>query len=159
MRMSNTPYDIPKSNKIRIIQHNTARSPNVIQTYLENSIIVVDIVLIQELYISNGHVTILYPIFINIAPNSIARPRVIAFINKNSAEHVTIISRPDIYQDFDIQVLDVFRDDLLNIRLFNVYNERQVDGENNEYTIERILLKIELPTRSIICGDFNAHYS
>ena len=47
-------------------------------------------------------------------------------------------------------MLNIFRDDLLNILLFNVYNEKEVDSENNEYIIERILLKIELPTRSII---------
>ena len=51
---------------------------------------------------SNNHVTILYPVFINIVSNSVERPRVIIFINKNSIEHVIIISRPDIYQDPNI---------------------------------------------------------
>ena len=54
-------------------------------------------------------------------------------------------------------MLDIFRDDLSNIRLFNVYNEKQVDDENNEYIIKRIVLKIELPIRSIIYSDFNTH--
>ena len=83
-----------------------------------------DIVLIQELYINNNYVIILYLVFINIVLNSVARPRVIVFINKNNTEHVTITLRPDIYQDFNIQILNIFRDDLLNIRLFNIYNEK-----------------------------------
>ena len=81
-------------------------------------------VLIQELYINNNYITVLYPVFINIVSKSVARPKVMIFINKNSIEHVTVILRPDIYQDSNVQVLDIFRDDLLNIRLFNIYNKK-----------------------------------
>ena len=80
--------------------------------------------MIQKLYINNNYVTISYLVFINIAPNNVTRFKVIIFINKNNIEHVIIISKPDTYQDPNIQMLNIFRDDLLNIRLFNIYNEK-----------------------------------
>ena len=51
---------------------------------------------------SKDHVTVLYPVFINIAPNSVMRPRVIVFININNTEHVIVTLKPDIYQDPDV---------------------------------------------------------
>ena len=35
-----------------------------------------------------------------------------------------IISRSNIYQNFDIQILDIFKVDLSSILLFNIYNEK-----------------------------------
>ena len=159
MPMSDTPYHILKDNKIQIIQHNTAKSPNVMQTCLENSIKTADVVLIQEPYMSNDHVTISHPTFINIIPNNATRPRVMTFIKKDSANHMTITPRPNIYQDSDIQVLDISRHDLPNILIFNVYNEKQIDIKNDEYTVNRVLSKIDLSARSIIYSDFNTHHS
>ena len=81
-----------------------------------------------------------------------------AFVKKDSANHMIITSRSDIYQDFDVQILDIFKVDLSSILLFNVYNEKQIDDENNEYTVKRVLSKIDLLTRFIICDNFNVYY-
>ena len=108
---------------------------------------------------SNNHVTISYPAFINIILNNITRSRVIIFIKKDNINYIIIISKLDIYQDFDIQILDIFKHDLLNILIFNIYNEKQIDIENDEYIINHVLSKIDLLTRSIICDNFNTHYS
>ena len=67
---------------------------------------------------------ILYSIFINIILNNVIRLRVIIFIKKNNANYMTIILRSNIYQDSDIQILDISRHDLLNILIFNIYNEK-----------------------------------
>ena len=68
--------------------------------------------------------TILYPTFINIISNNTIRSRVITFIKKDSVNHITIILRSNIYQDFDIQILNISRHDLSNILIFNIYNEK-----------------------------------
>ena len=73
---------------------------------------------------SSDHVTISYSAFINIISNNVMRLRVMIFVKKDSANHMTITLRPDIYQDSDVQVLDISRHDLPNILIFNVYNEK-----------------------------------
>ena len=73
---------------------------------------------------SNNHVIIFYLIFINIISNSVIKLKVIIFIKKDNANYIIIISKLNIYQDFDIQILDIFKINLLNILLFNIYNEK-----------------------------------
>ena len=46
------------------------------------------------------------------------------FIKKDNIYYYIIILKPDIYQDFDIQILNIFKIDLSNILLFNIYNEK-----------------------------------
>ena len=94
------------------------------QIYLENSIKITNIVLIQKPYINNNYITILYLAFNNIVSNCIIKLKVIIFVKKNIANHIIIISRPNIYQNSDVQILNIFRHDLLNILLFNVYNKK-----------------------------------
>ena len=57
--MSDTSNNIPQGHKIQTVQHNVARSTNVMQTCLENSINNEDIVLMQEPWMSNDHITII----------------------------------------------------------------------------------------------------
>ena len=45
---------------------------------------------------SSDHVIISYSIFINIVLNNIIRPRVMAFVKKDNANHMIIISKLDI---------------------------------------------------------------
>ena len=159
--MSNTPNNTPQGHKIRIVQHNVARSTNVMQTCLENSINNADIVLMQEPWMSNDHVTtISHPAFNCIIPaNTGVQPRVMAFVTKRNTVDMTVTPRPDICQDSDIQVLDISTNDLPNLLIFNVYNEKQIGSEDHEHTVERKLSTVELSARAIICGDFNAHHS
>ena len=51
---------------------------------------------------SSNHVTISHLAFINIISNNVTRLRIMTFIKKDNVNYMTIISRPDIYQDFDI---------------------------------------------------------
>ena len=69
-----------------------------------------------------------------------------------------ITLKPDICQDFNVQILNIFKHDLSNILIFNIYNEKQIDIKNNEYIVNRVLSKIDLLARFIICDNFNTHY-
>ena len=100
---------------------------------------------------------ILYLIYINIISNNAIRSRVIIFIKKDNINYIIIISKLNIYQEFDVQILDISRYDLLNILLFNVYNKKQIDSENDKYIINRVLSKIDLLIKSIIYSDFNIY--
>ena len=107
---------------------------------------------------SNDHITtISHPAFNCIVPaNTGVQPRVMAFVTKSNTSDMTVTPHPDIYQDTDIQVLDISTNDLL---MFNVYNEKQIGSKDNDYIVERKLSTIELPARAVICGDFNVHHS
>ena len=73
---------------------------------------------------SNNHIIILYLIFINIILNNIIKFKIIIFIKKDNINYIIIISKSNIYQDFNIQILDIFKYDLSNILIFNNYNEK-----------------------------------
>ena len=82
-----------------------------------------------------------------------------AFVIMSNAVDMTVTPRPDICQDSDIQVLDISTNDLPSLLIFNIYNDKQIDSEDNEYTTEKKLFTVELPARAVICGDFNVYYS
>ena len=42
--------------------------------------------------------------------------------------------------------------------IFNIYNEKN-QKEDQEYTIERKLIFLNIFEKAIICEDFNAHHS
>ena len=73
---------------------------------------------------NNNHVTISHPAFINIISNCIIKFKMMIFINKKYINHIIVTSKPDIYQNFNIQMFNIFKHDLLSILLFNVYNEK-----------------------------------
>ena len=57
----------------------------------------------------------------------------------------------------DILILQVSGPGISSFQLINIYNEKGL-GENQEWTIKRSLETIKPEKRSIIYGDFNAHY-
>ena len=61
----------------------------------------IDIILIQKLYINNNYIIMLYSVFNNIISNCIIKLRVILFIKKN-INHIIIILKSNIYQDLNI---------------------------------------------------------
>ena len=90
---------------------------------------------------SNDHVTtISHPAFnCIVSANTGVQPRVIAFVTKSNTVDMTVTPRPYICQGSDIQVLDILTSDLLNLLMFNVYNEKQIGSEDHEYIVERRL--------------------
>ena len=70
--------------------------------------------------------------------------------------------RSDICPDTDILIIDI--NDSVNsktevIQLINVYNEKSLAENNNDWTVKRSLKNIIPHLNIIICGDFNSHYS
>ena len=44
------------------------------------------------------------------------------------------------------------------IQLINIYNEKSLSENSDEWTVKRSLKKIILNKNIIICGDFNSHH-
>ena len=86
------------------------------------------------------------------------KSKIMTFVLKKSALKITF--RSDITNDSDIQVLHITNIDIENCMIYNIYNEKnQLSSTSNKYTVDRSLIKIELSSNSIICGDFNAHHA
>ena len=84
--------------------------------------------------------------------------KIMTFVLKKSALKITF--RFDITNDSNIQILHITNIDIENCMIYNIYNEKnQLSSTSNEYTVDRSLIKIELSSNSIICGDFNAHHA
>ena len=148
-----------ESAKLRILQHNCNRSTNVMQTILEYAVKNADIVLLQEPWIGNDNISISHPAFTKIAFNNDNqanfKARTMAFISKNS--NINCTPRYDISNDLDIQVLDILSN-VENFMIFNIYNEKNQE-DDQEYTIERKSILLDIFEKAIICEDFNAHHS
>ena len=83
--------------------------------------------------------------------------KIMIFVLKKSTLKIT--SKFDISNDSNFQILHITDIDIDDCMIINIYNEKNQLSTSNEYTIERILTKIELSTNSIICDDFNAHHA
>ena len=129
------------------------------QTILEYAVKNANIVLLQESWIEKNNISISHFAFTKIAFNNDNqtnfKARTMTFISKSS--NVNCTSRYDISNDSDIQILDI-SSNIENFMIFNVYNEKN-QGENQEYTVERKLISLDISEKAIICENFNAHNS
>jgi ribonuclease HI len=145
------------AHRIRIIQHNCAKSQNVMHSLLHTAHTRADIVLIQEPWISPSRTTISHPSFTPIIPpHSLPNQKIrtMAFISRTNP-YLTVTPRLDITKDADIQILEITTPSIPSTQIINLYNER-FRGEP-EYTVPRTLTKIQPYTRTLLLGDFNAH--
>ena len=88
------------------------------------------------------------------------RPRVMIFARKQSRFDFCL--RSDICIDSDILIIDII--DKTNsfseaIQVINIYNEKSLEINCNEYTVKRKLHEIVPDKNIILCGDLNAHHS
>jgi len=121
-----------------------------------------DIVIIQEPWMGhneqdNTYYTISHPSFTSLISNTPSSPRTITFISKTNP-HLTCNLQNNMCRDEDIQILKINTATIETLYLFNIYNERPRNNRDLPYTIERTLSQIELPKRTILAGDFNAHH-
>ena len=149
---------------IRFIQHNTAKSTNVIHTLLHLTHQTTDIILIQEPLImldnnSNTWTTITHPSLNSILPPSAPhlRPHVATFLFM-SATHISLTPRSDITNDPDVQCLTLTTLSTSPTLLLDIYNEQFQAPDNNERTMERGICNIPLLEKAIIVGDINTHH-
>ena len=151
------------SSKIQFLQQNIDRNPHKMHTCLEVGLeLKIDYILFQEPYINMAtKTTISHSAYYCIIPeNEETRPRVMIFAKKSS--RFQFCQRSDICSDTDILIIDI--NDSQNtkaevIQLINIYNEKSLAENSNEWTIKRSLKKIIPYTNAIICGNFNSHHS
>jgi len=151
------------SSKIQFLQQNIDRNPHKMHTCLEVGLeLKIDYILFQEPYINMAiKTTISHSAYYYIIPeNEETRPRVMIFAKKSS--RFQFCQRSDICSNTDILIIDI--NDSQNtkaevIQLINIYNEKSLAENSNEWTVKRSLKKIIPYTNAIICGDFNSHHS
>ena len=96
------------------------------------------------------------PVFTNVIDCTKDRPaRVAIYINKTNP-HIRHILREDLIQDPDILAVDIWTDNIPRFTAVNLYNQRV--QRQGPYTLERIEGRLNLPARSLLLGDFNAHH-
>jgi hypothetical protein len=88
--------------------------------------------------------------------------RILIFVAKNVKKFICT-SRSDIVNSEDMQAILIANNKIQReILLFNIYNEKSQNAENEQlYTIERELANIKLNSEQkvVIAEDFNAHHS
>src|SRR6266498_5365777 len=153
-------YNISNHFKISIIQHNYARNTSNIHTYLEIGLERnIDFILVQEPWIAQDNTyTISYTAYHTILPEFCdVRPRMAVFAKKDSIHQFCY--RSDLCKDGNIIILDILNSEIPDLQIMNIYNEKSLKENYNDWTLNRILPHIKPQKYSIICGDFNAHHS
>ena len=96
------------------------------QTILDYAVKNIDIVLLQESWIEKNDISISHSTFIKITitEQENFKARIMTFISKNA--NLNCISRYDISNDSDIQILRILSN-IENFIIFNIYNEKSQD--------------------------------
>jgi hypothetical protein len=150
------------TSKISFLQNNVARAMNPMYTCLQQGFEQgIDFIALQEPWMSSDFsFTIRHASYYCILPEKRdTRPRVAIYARKQSRFQACL--RTDICSDGDLLVIDIHdkQNELDVIQFINIYNEKSLEETNNSWTVQRKLLAIIPYKHSIICGDFNAHYS
>ncbi len=139
---------------IRILQHNCARSTQIMHACMKFAKNKTDIVILQESWMRDKNITILHSSFICIKSN---------VQNTKNAKNFTCTSRSNIVNSEDMQAISIANNKIQKkILLFNIYNEKSQNTDDEQsYMIERELAKVMLNSEQkvIIIKDFNAHHS
>jgi len=132
---------------------------NVMQSCLEYAIInKYDIILLQESWVREKKI-ILHSNFICIILKVLNyRARVAIFVTKTNRKLVCTF-KVNIINDSDCQIIHILINDIKNLKIVNVYNEKSLN-EHKIWIINRISSKLDFKNdKVIICGDFNAHHN
>ena len=116
---------------IRILQHNCARSSNVMYSLLNTTERDVDIIITQEPWLSRDGNTISHASFHTYIAKHDEKERArTAIYVSNIYKHFTVNIRNDIIHDGNVQIIDIHISNEV-FRVYNVYNEKR----NNIYTV------------------------
>ncbi len=148
---------------IQILQHNCARSTQIMHACMKFAKNKTDIVILQESWMKDENITISHSSFICIKSNvQNTCVRILIFVAKN-IKKFTCTSRLDIVNSEDMQAISIVNNKIQKkILLFNIYNEKSQNADNEQlYMIERELAKVMLNSEQkvIIIEDFNVHHS
>src|SRR6266536_156142 len=153
-------YNINNHFKISIMQYNCAKNTANIYTYLEIGLERnIDFILVQELWIAKDNIYIIsHTAYHTILPEFCdVRPRVAVFVKKDLMHQFCY--RSDLCKDSDTIILDILNSEIPDFQIMNVYNEKSLKENCNDWTLNRILPYIKLQKYLIIYRDFNAHHS
>src|SRR6266498_1572243 len=137
-------YNISNHFKISIIQHNYARKTVNMYTCLEIGLERnIDFILIQEPWIAKDNTytishTVYHTILLEFCD---IRPRVAVFAKKDLIYQFCY--RSDLCKDSDIIILDILNSEILDFQIMNVYNEKSLKENCNDWTLDRILPHIK----------------
>jgi len=141
---------------IRILQHNCARSSNVMYSLLNTAERDVDIIITQEPWLSRDGNTISHASFHTyiVKYNENERART-AIYGSNVHRHSTMNIRNHTIHGADVQIIDIHTSNEV-FRIYNVYNKKR----DNIYTVQRILQTHLFKNRVkiILAGDFNIYH-
>ena len=84
------------------------------------------------------------------------KSRVVTFVNK-CKKKLKCISKIDLINDSDIQILNISINDLKNVKIVNIYNEKSQNPDSQTKTIDH-LLDIIIENSILTCENFNAHH-
>src|SRR5216117_1054974 len=151
------------SSRIQFLQQNVDKNDSKMHTCLQIDMkLNIDFILFQEFFVNtNTMTTISHSAYYCIMSESEKiRFRIMIFAKKSS--RFQFYQRSDICSDTDIIIIDI--NNSLNsetevIQLINIYNEKSLAENNNEWTVKRSLQNIIPAKNTIICGDFNSHHS
>lgn len=146
-------------SSILFLQNNVARKQEAMISCLEIGVeLKIDFVLFQEPWVSKDNsLTISHPSYNALLPEpKDIRPRVAIFYRKLS--RFQFCQRNDICQDSDIIIIDILGTKIKDFQLINIYNEKSLKEDQDDWTIERALVNITPSKNTIIGGDFNAHH-
>ncbi len=152
-------YNISNYFKISIMQYNCVRKTVNIHIYLEIGLERnIDFILVQELWIAKDNIYIIsYIVYHTILPEFCdVRPRVAVFVKKDLIYQSCY--RSDLCKDSDIIILYILNSEIPDFQIMNVYNEKSLKENCNDWILNRILPHIKPQKYLIICEDFNAHH-
>src|SRR5438477_9940672 len=151
-------------SKISIMQHNTARTSDIMHSCLEITVKqAIDFVLIQELSIrfeNNIAITVSHSVYhcILFTYSHNIRSKVAIFARKLS--NYKFCHRTDLAADSDIIIIDVSDSNIKIFQIINIYNKKNLDTESDiSYTAEISLQYIDLIMKTLIVENFNAYHS
>ena len=151
-----------RGTPITIVQHNCAKTYEVLTTLLHYTNGTADIVLVQEPWLAPDGTAYSHPSFTSILPDTTnnERPRTAANISKSRLD-ILVTYRSDLlpHLDGDILPLQILAGKE-KFTLWNIYNERKKLTPDSRplYTMDRTLHQLHIPQHSILCGDCNAHH-
>jgi hypothetical protein len=131
------------------------------QTCLQSAAGNADIIVIHEPWIGTNEeekavYTISQRTFDSLLSHTEQCPRTITFYSKTN-QHLQISLQPNICNDEETQVRKISTPTIDTTYLFNIFNETPRYKRKLPYTVERKLQHTNLPERTILAGDFNAH--
>src|SRR6266498_5310199 len=138
-------YNISNYFKISIMQYNCARNTANMHICLEiglerNR----DFIFVQELWIAQDNIYIISHTAYQTILSEFCdvRPRVAVFVKKDLTHQFWY--RSDLCKDSNIIILDILNSEIPDFQIMNIYNEKSLKENCNDWILNRILPHIKL---------------